>query len=103
MDTGYSRRYVRQRAVDALVDEFGPIVGRKQAIDLFKTEDIPKTGQAFYGLDIDACGRLGVLRSPPEQRTASFDVYDSPFNYLDEQARLQVAFVPFNLRAHSNC
>lgn len=121
---------LRQRAVDALVDEFGPIIGRKQAIDLFKTEDVPKTGQAFYGLDVDACGRLWVLRSPPEQETASFDVYDSQFNYLDQltvarrllapprfaigrnvlgaiveddQGAPQAAFVPFSLKGHGIC
>ncbi len=120
---------LRQRAADALIDEFGPVIGRKQAEELFKTEDIPGTGQAFYGLEADACGRVWVLRSPPEQEGTRFDVYDSLYKYIDQvsvvrrlsspprfaigrrvlgaivedQNGPQVALVPVSLRGHGNC
>ena len=75
---------VRERAVGALVDEFSRFVGRRQAMDMFKSEDVPRTGQAFYGLDSDACGRIWVLRSPPDQGDTRFDIFDAEGKFVEE-------------------
>lgn len=75
---------VRRRAVDAVIDEFSPIIGRDAAVRLFRIADVPKRSPAFFGIDVDACGRWWVLRTPPGTSSEfRFDVYDASGRFLD--------------------
>jgi hypothetical protein len=68
----------RSRARDANVEYFVKMVDKAALDAAFKLADVPERSPAFFGLDVDACGRWWVLRtsaymdSPP-----TFDVFSS--------------------------
>jgi hypothetical protein len=65
----------RARGREANVGHFAQFVDKRTLEETFKLSDIPERAPAFFGLDVDACGRWWVLRTseymdPP----ATFDI-----------------------------
>jgi hypothetical protein len=68
----------RARGREANVGYFARMVDRATLEQTFKLADIPERAPAFFGLDVDSCGRWWVLRTsvymdPP----ATFDVFSN--------------------------
>lgn len=65
----------RARGRAANVDYFVKMVDKAALEEAFKLADVPERAPAFFGLDVDACGRWWVLRtSMYMDAPATFDV-----------------------------
>lgn len=68
----------RLRARDAKVAHFTQFVDKATLEHSFRLTDVPNRAPAFFGLDIDECGRWWVLRTSPHMNgPALFDVLSS--------------------------